>query len=264
MCSSGIGNTLFQSAYALSISEKYKVIPIIIYSPQIDKKYKRDCDQAILALKNLNINHKVISQFNVKILLKLIMVVSKIAPHFIEIRKERGLEYDSLMIGSIKSILTVIHSSLCPSINYFKYHNKFLIDWKLNISKLGVSNFLNDNLTTVGLHIRLYEDNSGQVDIRDYLNYFKFAISEINSRHKNLKYIIFSNKKKESINYAIDFGVKNYVFEDELTLNSDFDSLALLASCDILVTSPSTFSWWAAYFKNNHENTYRPDFYNLQ
>lgn len=105
---------------------------------------------------------------------------------------------------------------------------------------------------SVSIHIRrgdfLDETNVSIYGNICTLSYYKKAISEINSRFKDITYYIFTNDYK--------WVTKNFNLENSeiVTCNTGRDSwqdMYLMSKCSHNIIANSTFSWWGAYLNNN-------------
>lgn len=90
----------------------------------------------------------------------------------------------------------------------------------------------------------------------EYLNicnaqYYSDAIDYINSHVENPRFFIFSNNSDDLkwIKENYSFIPKKAVYVD--LNNPDYEELRLMYNCNHFVTSNSTFSWWASYLSNN-------------
>ena len=135
--------------------------------------------------------------------------------------------------------------------DYFKdiideLREDFEINEEMNSQNKKVHEELSTN-ESVCVHIR----RGDYLDPKwSYLNvcsfeYYQKGINEIERRHPNAKFYIFSNTHED-----IEWIKTNYKFEQRVQYidlnNKDYEELELMKACNHFVISNSTFSWWAA------------------
>jgi len=83
-------------------------------------------------------------------------------------------------------------------------------------------------------------------------DYYKKAIEEVHKRVPNAKFYVFSNTSEDlqwiKENYQFDYDM-NYV---DLS-NPDYEELRLMSKCKHFVLSNSSFSWWGSYLSSNKD-----------
>ena len=76
-------------------------------------------------------------------------------------------------------------------------------------------------------------------------DYYQNAMNEIQKKHPDAKFYIFSNTHKD-----IMWISENYHFSQDVNYvdlgNTDYEELRLMTHCKHFIISNSTFSWWAA------------------
>lgn len=114
-----------------------------------------------------------------------------------------------------------------------------------------LSGIIQSSNYSVGVHIRR-GDYLNHSDIYELcgLDYFKNAISIFNKRNENISWFIFTDDVKWLEENMFIRGNINIISKNNL---SDSEELMLLKSCKGIITSNSTFSWWAAWLNNNDQ-----------
>lgn len=260
----GLGNQMFQYAYARSLQEIYKE-PLYL-DCTVYKKYKIRS----YSLSNLNISGEIkdisnaglnfheqywlkYHQFTYRIYQKLYKLVLNTDAtgenNFIQYSK-KGLYYtfDRHFYPSIK-----VDKKIKSVYGYFP-SEKYFLEIKDNLkqellvktppsdyAKKMIQDITKDN--AVGVSIRCGEDylNSQILNICNKQYYYN-AMDEIASKVKDPVFYIFSddiNKVKREYNFKY-----KVIYVDN---QPDYESLRLLYSCKHFIISNSTFSWFGAY-----------------
>lgn len=83
-------------------------------------------------------------------------------------------------------------------------------------------------------------------------SYYKRAIEYMNSHISNPVFFIFSNTHNdlEWIKENYDFGIKPVYVDMN---NKDYEELTIMSSCRHFIISNSTFSWWASYLSDSEK-----------
>ncbi len=81
-------------------------------------------------------------------------------------------------------------------------------------------------------------------------NYYISAIKKIEESVENPIFYIFSNDI-EWCKTNIDWGNRNVIFRNKEDQTDDFEELILMASCKHAIMVNSTYHWWGAYLINN-------------
>lgn len=116
------------------------------------------------------------------------------------------------------------------------------------------------SITTVAIHVRLGDFLVWQGG--KYLTSPKFyaqALSDIQSKldsQKKTQYFLFSDDPVLASN-LLPTHLRFRNISAERNLNSA-EEMLLMSQCDFIVSSKSTFSWWACFWKGNSGNIYSP------
>ena len=103
-------------------------------------------------------------------------------------------------------------------------------------------------MTNVGIHIRR-GDFLGKLRVNKGFavapaSYFKTAMDFMKDKYSPVQFIVAS----DGISWAKDnLGNDSMIYSSEFSADED---LALLASCDHVIISAGTFSWWAGWLAN--------------
>lgn len=264
----GLGNQMFQYAYARMLQEKYKIQ--IEYN---DWHYHYETTRNF-ALNNLSVNKdiKMCEEKKKKNIYektkKIQKIIHTIVPVkimksdvFFRILNSGGLYYTPetyryIETRPIKKESGVIIGAF-QSWKYFDEYRDIIKPELMVLTKPSKenSNLIHEikNCNSVCVHVRrgdyIGTQWSKTLEICDY-KYYLDAMKVIANRVNNPVFYIFSNSNDDinwiKRNYKFDYTVK-YI---ELN-NPDFEELRLMYSCKHFIISNSTFSWWAQYLAEN-------------
>lgn len=142
------------------------------------------------------------------------------------------------------------------SYKYFKEIEDIIIDEFEVITPMSSENqqFINNikNEESVCVHIRRGDyANNPKFEVCNY-QYYKKAMDIIDKHVVNPVYYIFSNSHED-----IEWIKKNYKFQYDVKYvdfsNPDYEELRLMYSCKHFIISNSTFSWWGAFLSRNNK-----------
>jgi hypothetical protein len=235
----GIGNQLFQYAFARALSLKFKKKIIFDYSWFLIKK---NCKSEFILNKILK--KRLIDQFEftstnnlfIKILARL---------NLIKYITEKSLDYQK--IDNINNSYYFI-TGYWQNEKYFKAYRKEI----LNDIQLPCINYLLDykkqDFNYVGIHLRR-GDYLSKINLKIHgicdFNYYNRAISLINKKSKNNFFLIFTNDKLwAERNVKKIFHLKRFSI---IYAKNDLDEFTLFTKCNHYICANSTFSWWAAW-----------------
>ena len=108
--------------------------------------------------------------------------------------------------------------------------------------------------TSVCLHIRRGDYLNPRWKMLQICNfeYYKRAMDEIKSRVPDCVFYIFSNTNED-----IEWIKQNYKFNYEVKYvelnNPDYEELRLMSQCKHFILSNSSFSWWGSYLSSSEE-----------
>jgi len=262
----GLGNQLFQYAFARSMQKKYngKII-FDTHSYKKDPQRSKSLDNFILndnvVIKNNNFIECIIIIIRIykNILVRILKFIRVKSIYRLKILLFFGLYVQESSnyvnnIGFCASPFIYIHGNWMSE-NYFKGFSDLVKEDLKGLTKLRPRN--------LSLARKMKNENSICIHIRrgDYTNstwsakllvcnfeYYKKAIELIVSCLKEPIFYIFSNNSED-----IQWIKNNYRFNNSLKINyidlknSDYQELMLMKECKHFILSNSSFSWWASY-----------------
>ncbi|WP_166267074.1 alpha-1,2-fucosyltransferase [Providencia sp. M-27] len=250
----GLGNQLFQFAFALNLYSTYNndlILNISSFSKDELRNFELD---KIIDLHKLN--YIFITDKEKNFFEKLMYKISKkLNTPILGYKQEENLQYKPLSkanygISSYKGYwqsphyFSKIRNIILELVNLEPYLTKKL---------LTISNFSKNNIN-ISLHVRRgdYVENMLTNSIHGTLsntNYYKQAINYFENKFITPHFFIFSDDIKwckEEFDW-----LKNKTFVDYT--ESHFEDLSLMTLCDHNIIANSTFSWWGAYL-NSKDN----------
>lgn len=255
----GIGNQLFQYAYARSQLKKNKCVFL-----DLDKAYK----EKFPTLRNNSIRENSIRKFNITVPS---IDVEKLEKYSYLERKtwmeqkifylaqngwwpysfiEEKSEHYSRRIDKLKR--NVYIKGWFQDIRYFKDIRKELLQELTPKKKIKIPLYLLNMIkdkNSVAIHVRRgdYVRLGRALPVAYYIS----AKKMIETKIKSPIYLIFSDDYKwvkENINWNC-----KVFYIDELCDLEDYEQLFIMSRCRSQVISNSTFSWWAAWL-NSHKD----------
>lgn len=187
--------------------------------------------------------------FNFFVKIKLIGLIQEIRDkNNYYVKKKRGLIPNCFLLKDSFFQHKVVLDRLKNEFRIKSTHIKKAMKW-LELKKLD---FNTNNLVFV--HIRrgdyLFWPNPKSPAVLNSDWYIKKMLS-LRSQVKSPKFIILT----DDIYYVTDvFGNKNDIF---ISTNNHLVDLALMSLCSSGILSPSSFSWWGAWFSFNRKSTQR-------
>ena len=265
----GLGNQLFQYAFARVIQEKYG--GQIVFDLHT---YNKD-NQRKLSLDNFYLNNQVRikNESSLNIFLYLLLKIhSKIFSLILKksISHKKNRVKILAFFGIFKQEDAVYFNYLYPSLFPVKYisgnwmsekfffHIRSILKEELKIktesseySKKIILQLRNEN--SVCVHIRRgdYTNStwSSKLLVCDF-NYYEKSLNFLNISLETPVFYIFSNNSED-----IQWIKENYKFSLPVSYidlkNQDFEELRLMMNCKHFILSNSSFSWWASYLSEN-------------
>lgn len=275
----GLGNQMFQYAFALSLKEKFPsediYIDITHYNYLFLKQWKTSNLHNGFELETIFPNAnlpkaKVINLLKVTWYVPnywLSRIVRKILPH----RKTEFIQvppYDSIFDSEVyERTGDCYYEGYWQSISYFiPIRNKILETFKHpkpNSINLKYINDISSN-NSVGIHIRrgdyiFFDDYRGICD----LNYYSKAIKEILKDDNSHVFYIFSNDTEwceKNICPLLQENTYHLVIENK-GVDSCWD-MFLMTYCKDLIIANSSFSWWGAFLNTRRGRIISPSKWN--
>lgn len=228
--SCGLGNQIFQYAfgYAVSRSSDSK---FIIY------KYEAQPDHRPYQIEKYDIAYDgIIEHDNRSFVDKLLLKCSR------KIEDEEFTFNDNLLNQKNSSVFYLGYWQNWRYFDSYRDDLGCMFQYKEEYSDVCAEymNDIDNNMDAVSIHIRKGDYDS--INLAMDLQYYKDAISYLNSSLKSVRYYIFSDDK--------DFVRANMDWLDEYVLVenvSDIEEFEIMRKCKHHIIANSTFSWWAAY-----------------
>ena len=255
----GLGNQLFQFAYALKLKKLFPNKQIVIDYTYFNKKHIRSMELQKLSIKNVEWDNSkkffydisyYLYLFLVKIAGKLHKKVASIPP-----LEKRGYIYNyskskyNLPDNELKNYYLA---------GYFQSENEIrdvrdeMVDIITPINMTEYSKELLGLISkkrSIGISIRIGEDYKSLGWPVCSKAYYENGIKFLISNNYDAQLVIFSDNidlvKNE--NWFKEFK-RDMIFVENC---SAVDGLFLLSKCDEFVIANSTFSWWGAYLSNS-------------
>lgn len=234
----GLGNQMFQYAYAKALQQKGFDVRIDI------SKFKTYKLHGGYHLDDYSIDLKT-SGF-IPTFLSLIKIKKNI--------KEKSLLFDENLLKlsgnefvkgyfQTEKYFTEIRAILL---------NQFVIKQELCNSTLSYSKKIKEHLNSCSIHIRrgdfISNQEANSVHGTCDLNYYKKATALINTKYTNTHFFVFSDDIAwTKTNLKID----NVTYVDHKTI--PHEDIHLMSLCKNNITANSSFSWWGAWLNKNED-----------
>lgn len=260
----GLGNQLFQYAYAYSIAKKYNEnLCLDLSSYKQNKKpsiYKLDIKYKTRYSISLKKNKKmIVIQFLYHIAQKIIRIHNKerIGKRIFDFLTSYGYYYnfdpyyynDILCTKKTKYVYGYFQSEKYFDSVKKDIINQFVYNGEISEVAKHYKNLI-ENSNAIALHIRLGDYTK---KANKYLNvcnndYYKKSVEFINCKVKNPQFFVFTNDIESS--KQLEFIPNNAIFIEGTSAEEDF---FLMQQCKFFIISNSTFSWWASYLSRYDE-----------
>lgn len=255
----GLGNQMFQYAFYESLKDYYKNVKLDIFDfegynlhngYELESMFKIN---ASYSSKEDSNSFKLYDSTFISKIIKKVPVFKNFTNKYYF--RENQLSYNP-EVFKLKS-RNIYFDGYWQSEKYFNYkqdfiRNKLTLKKKLEGRNLKLLNYI-QNTQSVSIHIRRGDYLISKRNIERYgdicnLPYYNKAISIIQSKISNPKFVIFSDD--------INWTKKNLKVEDGIyvdwnqNINSSLDMI-LMSKCKNNIIANSTFSWWGAWLNNN-------------
>jgi Glycosyl transferase family 11. len=255
----GLGNQLFQYAYARALKEKGFDVRLDVKKCFDDKfrKFRND-DLRQNSIHNFNIT---LPEINVEEYGKYNYVKrDNIVDKLIFNSAEHGLwpykfyeEIEPYYCEKLENIKGNCYiKGWFQSERYFIRIRNLLLKELTPKKKIQISKELRDELEykeSVSLHVRRGDFVKSSYALN--AAYYRKASEEIKKRYKNPRFLIFS----DDLNWVrknLDIGT-NCIYVNEDRKLQDYEELLMISRCKSNIISNSTFGWWGAWLNNNPE-----------
>lgn len=271
----GLGNQMFQYAFALALKHRYPNEKILIdkqhYHSLFFKKFK-----GINLHNGFEIN-KIFPNASLPIakaydLVRISYwipnyVLSRIGRKFLPKRKAEYIPPYSLNYSFDEKAVDI--KGNCYYEGYWQCPKYFdnIKDQIISTFQFPLPNNYNKKILrdiesslSVGIHVRR-GDYLNEPEFRGIcdINYYKEAILEIKENYPQCKFFIFSNDFAWCRENLIPlFGDNAFEFVTENKGVDSFWDMFLMTRCKFLIIANSSFSWWGAYLNENVQKVYAP------
>jgi hypothetical protein len=250
----GLGNQLFQYAFAISKAQKLNkpfLLDLSSYHRQSDRLTKRN-----YALDFLNIENRIYSPtsfflsilFNLNLLAFYALIMGRLF-------KEKSINFDQFALANeSKSYFS----------GYWQSH-KYFIDNVALIAKSFEPN-IKPNSYIEGFLSKMSPKETVMIHIRrgDYVtlesantfhglldnNYYEKSINFMLSKNPNYKFLVFSDEIEYCKKMDI-FANLNVEFIENDDKRAEWQDLYLMSFCSNQIIANSSFSWWSAWLSDS-------------
>ncbi|MEZ8428371.1 alpha-1,2-fucosyltransferase [Vibrio cyclitrophicus] len=266
----GLGNQLFQIAYAIELARKTNrtiYIDKSTYETYKIRKYSIDnlkVSDIILDIKESEIKYSRIGIYWLPLfyrvfqkIIKTFITKNNFEDSYCNLMSKFGLHFNfDNFYHSYK-----LRSKVIYVYGYFQSENYFS-DSKLLIFE----KFLSKNIDVIkgsSLGKKIINENSLAISLRlgdDYLkskdhfvcdeNYFKKALNKFDVHNVHLFVFSDENERAKEIILKMNLDLDKVTF---VTGYSETDGLMLMSLCKNFILSNSSFSWWGAYLSKNND-----------
>lgn len=240
----GLGNQLFQYAFARSICVKNN-ISFLLFNTDI---YQNESLGRTFGLRHMNIKGSEITNRQVKKIFSRNSKLNKIvlALHLYEQIEENGfvLQHIERKGGFLTSV-----TGYWQSARYFNDIRPLLVKEIIPLQIPPYPGWIKEH-TTVAIHVRR----------TDYLKeyrygflgplYYKRAISYMKSQLSNPLFVVFSDDMEWC---RQEFKEDGFLFFDDISWQADYLQLHLMSKCTHQIIANSSFSWWGAWLNNRSD-----------
>jgi hypothetical protein len=271
----GLGNQMFQLAFALSLSKAYSVkifnpsdsILKIIMEIEKLRFEKQIYGNGFEIVQDINQREKIGRNVLIrlgsklgwmpKFLNRIVRVFGELMVHFSE--KSQFKKIMTLGIGYDKTLVPRLISANVAVVGYLQTF--VWADSVRNVMESAIANIIKDNyqLNNLAQRVRIEKPIFLQYRLGDYYKnskigwldgaYFKKEIARLDQESPNRKIWLFSDEPNLALHYlGNDLAKRIEIVNEEF---SDLETLALLAQGETFIISNSTFGWWGAYLAHS-------------
>lgn len=253
----GLGNQMFQYAFALALKQKHKNEQVLIDTEHFNGYHLHNGFELekVFYTSAIDVaNWKQISRVsryvpNHKL--------SRIVRHFLPLRKSEFIDniYE-FNPAALEQKGDIYYEGYWQAYKYFEecknIIKKQFVFRDIDETNLAISEEMM-NFNSVSIHIR----RGDYVNAKDFknictLDYYKHAIQLLKQSGKQYVFYIFSNDLEwcyENLKYLLQ-GHEIKFIEGNNGLNS-YKDMYLMSSCKNMILANSSFSWWAAFLNRN-------------
>lgn len=254
----GLGNQMFQYAYAKALQKKGHEIKIDLSAFEtyhLHGGYQLNKYQIDLAQSTKNENNQF---YNKKIATKILKRIGLINSKIIH---EKNLLFDPALLN-VESNNYI--SGYFQSENYFysirdTLLKQFILKTDITTYSKNLKKMIQQTTNSCSLHVRR-GDFTNQTNINIHgtcsLEYYQTAITYLQSKLVNVHYFVFSDD--------IEWVKKNLIIDHAIYVDSEIrrlphEDIYLMSLCENNIIANSSFSWWGAWLnKNEHKLVIAP------
>jgi hypothetical protein len=236
----GLGNQMFQYAYAKSLQQRgYKVIINIAKSKRYKLHGGYHLNKFKIDLKTTTKVSNLQSELGLRTFLKEKSLLFNEA--YLSIRRNqyvKGYFQTEKYFKDIRAILL----------------DQFVLKEKLSNSTIGYSEDIKLKENSCSLHVRrgdfISNRKTNSIHGTCGLHYYTEAIKLMKEKHNNTHFYVFSDDlewAKQSIK------IENVTYIDHTTI--PHEDMLLMSLCKHNITANSSFSWWGAWLNTNENKT---------
>ncbi len=282
MLKDGLGNQLFEYAYAKKLQQQFKGEKIQFCTFMYNLKNFSLGGTRQCSLQHLNLPKDVQilkglknTWYFLRFMLRLLFVYKKDFINWFVLGKRQSRK-EQYLSDCKKGLYISENSFSVPEFVYSNKKIKFVFgnyestdalpdDLSALQNEISVKTKTNSKVEELVSQIRATESVGLHIRRGDYLNpanawlqvcdysYYKRAIQAVLERVKQPVFYVFSNSHAD-----IEWIKENYKFENIEPIyvdmdNLDYDDFRLMQACKHFVISNSTFSWWASFRADNND-----------
>lgn len=243
--SGGLGNQMFQYAFAKSLQSNYNIefeINTTFYNIIFKDQTSRKIGLNLFNLKFNDCKDNIIQRIILKIKEKLSNIIPSNNSTYYNENKVNHKNYNNLNLKKKNYFRGYWQNS-----RYFEsIKDDLKIDFSLdyNLKNLDPNTLKKITVTnSVCIHVRRKDYLGTDLDVVD-VNYYRNALKKLKSQSENLNFFIFS----DDINWCNEN--LSFLPNSKLCSFSVLNDFHLMSLCKYFIIPNSTFSWWAAYLSN--------------
>ena len=239
----GLGNQMFQYAYAKTLQQKGYDINIEVSA------YKRYKLHGGYQLDKYNISLPAVNKqyYLVKVLNKLGFGVSGIIKEesFLFDKKLFNISDNHFIEGYFQSEKYFLHIR-------DELIKDFIIKGDMSQYTKYIESLILSEEITVSLHVRrgdyISDISSNAIHGTCDLEYYRKSIELVNDKFKDIKYFIFS----DDIDWVeVNLKIDNAVYINSIDKRIPHEDIYLMSLCNHNIIANSSFSWWGAWLNSN-------------
>jgi hypothetical protein len=257
----GLGNQMFQYAFAKSISVRYN-IPFIMDCQYFEAKdipqfleFKLDVFDIDLHIANGLELRRFRDPFFISFINKIARFYN--LPNFLKSNNINEVRFNNSIVNDTFNFDNCYLTGYWQSENYFKSIEQFItndFEFKTPLDNKNIQfKKIMEMTNSISIHIRRGDYISNASASKNHgtcsIEYYRSAINLINIEVDNPIFFIFSDDFdwiKQN-----DFGISNYHLIDWNRGEKSYCDMRMMSYCSHNIIANSTFSWWGAWLNRN-------------